>query len=80
MERAEAIAILKHLIKIHRELMTVDKEAGGLLGEEYINKRIEALQIAIHSLEVDEKYGLLYMETTHKEAADGEEEISDGRR
>lgn len=79
MDKAEAIAILKHLIKIHRELKTVDKEAGGLLGEEYINKRIEALHIAIHSLEVDEKYGLLYIETTPKEAADGEEEISNGR-
>lgn len=70
MDRAEAIVYLKHMVKIHEKIKIMDLHNGALLGDEYIDKRIEALQFAVHSLEVDEKYGLLYMETTHKEAAD----------
>lgn len=74
MERAEAIVYLKHMVKIHEKLKIMDLHNGAQLGDEYIDKRIMALKIAIHSLEVDEKYGLLYMETTHKEAADDHQE------
>lgn len=75
MDRAEVIETLKGVLKIHKNLNTTPQAA--VLGkgyQDFIDKRIEALQFAIHSLEVDEKYGLLYMETTHKEAADDHQE------
>lgn len=75
MDRAEVIETLKGVLKIHKNLKTTPQAA--VLGkgyQDFIDKRIEALQFAIHSLEVDEKYGLLYMETTHKEAADDHQE------
>ena len=62
MKRDEAIEILKDMVRIHDRLKELDTKKGCLIGDEYINKRVMALKIAIHSLEVDEKYGLLYME------------------
>ncbi len=62
MDRVEAIALLKSMVEVHKRLKIMDLHNGGLVGDEYIDKRIMALRIAIHSLEVDEKYGLLYME------------------
>ena len=62
MDRVEAIALLKSMVEVHKNLKIMDLHNGGLVGDEYIDKRIMALRIAIHSLEVDEKYGLLYME------------------
>lgn len=75
MDRAEVIEILKNMLKIHKHLKTTQQAAAlGKGYQDYIDKRIEALQFAINSLEVDEKYGLLYMETTYKEAADDHQE------
>lgn len=62
MDRVEAISLLKSMVKVHEKLKIMDLQKGGLVGTEYLDKRIMALRIAIHSLEVDEKYGLLYME------------------
>lgn len=75
MDRAEVIETLKGVLKIHKNFKTTPQAAVlGKWYQDFIDKIIEALQFAIHSLEVDEKYGLLYMETTHKEATDDHQE------
>lgn len=56
MDRAEVIEILKNMLKIHKHLKTTPQAAAlGKGYQDYIDKRIEAMQFAIHSLEVDER-------------------------
>lgn len=65
MTRPEAIDLMKMIIESHKNMKVINQKKGGLLREDYIDERIEALKIALNSLEVDEKYGLLYEETTN---------------
>lgn len=72
MTRAEAIEVLKDMIKYHEEMLNIDRKLMDLLGSDFILEKITALKYALRSLETDEKYGLLYME-----AADDKETEKD---
>lgn len=72
MTRAEAIEVLKNMIKCHEEMLNIDRRLMNLLGSDFIEEKITALKYALRSLETDEKYGLLYME-----AADDKETEKD---
>ena len=68
MTKSEAVRLLKSMKNTHEHLIELDADNGGLLGAEFIEKRIEALKMAIQSLEIDVQYDLEYEKT--KEAAE----------
>lgn len=70
MTRTEAIDLMRKIITSHEKMKEINIEKGGQVPEKFIDERIEALKIALHSLEVDEKYGLLYEETTNDKEQD----------
>ena len=55
MTRAEAIEVLKSIIRAHKLM----KKLGSQLSDAFIDKKIEALEIALRSLEIDEKYQIM---------------------
>ena len=65
MTRSEAIYEIKRMIKVHEFMQTVkDKRVS----DAFLARKLRALQIALESLEIDEKYQLEYENI--KEAAD----------
>ena len=68
MTKPDAIKLLKKMVITHEHLKDLDAERGEILGADFIDARIEALRIAIESLEIDVQYDLEYEKT--KEAAE----------
>lgn len=64
MTRPEAIDVIKSIIRAHK-IMKLKKT---MLSDAFIDKKIEALQMALESLKIDELYEFEYEST--KEAKD----------